>query len=82
MSIDDLDRRVCVWESTCFIQMMVDGVNGAPTNTYAAVSQLSGLAEVIVDSGRKATSLPSGYNRRRLNALNRTEPNRLGGSAC
>ena len=36
-------------------QMMVDGVNGVPTNLYAAMSQLSGLAEVIVDSGRKAT---------------------------
>ena len=33
----------------------VDGVNGVPTNPYAAMSQLSGLAEVIVDSGRKAT---------------------------
>ena len=38
-----------------FFQMMVDGVNGVPTNPYAAMSQLSGLAEVIVDSGRKAT---------------------------
>ncbi len=37
------------------VQMMVDGVNGLPTNPYAAMSQLSGLAEVIVDSGRKAT---------------------------
>ncbi len=37
--------------------MMVDGVNGVPTNPYAAMSQLSGLAEVIVDSGRKATPL-------------------------
>ena len=36
-------------------QMMVDGVNGVPTNPYAAMPQLSGLAEVIVDSGRKAT---------------------------
>ena len=35
--------------------MMVDGVNGVPTNPYAAMPQLSGLAEVIVDSGRKAT---------------------------
>ena len=34
-------------------QMMVDGVNGV--NPYAAMSQLSVLAEVIVDSGRKAT---------------------------
>ena len=37
-------------------QMMVDGVNGVPTNPYAAMPQLSGLAEVIVDSGKKATS--------------------------
>ena len=36
------------------VQMMVDGVNGLPTNPYAGMSQLSGLAEVIVDSGRKA----------------------------
>ena len=36
--------------------MMVDGVNGVPTNPYAAMPQLSGLAEVIVDSGKKATS--------------------------
>ncbi len=36
--------------------MMVDGVNSVPTNPYAAVSQLfSGLAEVIVDAGKKAT---------------------------
>ena len=58
MSIDDLDRRVWVWESISsflLFQMMVDGVNGVPTNPYAAMSQLSGLAEVIVDSGRKAT---------------------------
>ena len=38
-----------------YLTMMVDGVNGVPTNPYAAMSQLSGLAEVIVDSGRKAT---------------------------
>ena len=36
-------------------QMMVDGVNSVPTNPYAAMSQLSGLAEVIVDAGKKAT---------------------------
>ena len=29
--------------------------HGVPTNPYAATFQLSGLAEVIVDSGRKAT---------------------------
>ena len=49
MSIDDSDQRVCVWESTSsflLFQMMVDGVNGVPTNPYAAMSQLSGLAEV------------------------------------
>ena len=62
MSIDDSDRRVCVWESTSSLfckpsQMMVDGVNGVPTNPYAAMPQLSGLAEVIVDSGRKATPI-------------------------
>ena len=28
-----------------------------PTNPYAAVSQLSGLAEVIVDAGKKATPI-------------------------
>ena len=39
-----------------FFQMMVDGVNGVPTNPYAAMPQLSGLAEVIVDAGKKATS--------------------------
>ncbi len=32
-----------------FIYLMV------PTNPYAAVSHLSGLAEVIVDAGKKAT---------------------------
>ena len=41
--------------SFLLFQMMVDGVNGVPTNPYAAMPQLSGLAEVIVDSGRKAT---------------------------
>ena len=56
MSVDDSDRRVCVWESTFFFQMMLDGVNGVPTNPYAAMPQLSGLAEVIVDAGKKATS--------------------------
>ena len=45
MSVDDSDRRVCVWESTSFFfQLMVDGVNGVPTNPYAAMPQLSGLA--------------------------------------
>jgi hypothetical protein len=38
-----------------FFQIMVDGVNSVPTNPYAAMSQLSGLAEVIVDAGKKAT---------------------------
>ena len=38
-----------------FFQMMVDGVNSVPTNPYAAMPQLSGLAEVIVDAGKKAT---------------------------
>ena len=47
-----------------------------PTNPYAAVSQLSGLAGLTVDAGKKAAP-PSGYNRRRLNAINRTEPNRI-----
>ena len=60
MSIDDSDQRVCVWESTTslfflFFQIMVDGVNSVPTNPYAAMPQLSGLAEVIVDAGKKAT---------------------------
>ena len=60
MSIDNSDQRVCVWESTSssfflLFQMMVDGVNSVPTNPYAAMSQLSGLAEVIVDAGKKAT---------------------------
>ena len=58
MSIDDLDRRVWVWESISsflLFQMMVDGVNSVPTNPYAAVPQLSGLAEVIVNAGKKAT---------------------------
>jgi hypothetical protein len=58
MSIDNFDRRVWVWESISsflLFKMMVDGVNGVPTNPYAAMSQLSGLAEVIVDFGRKAT---------------------------
>ena len=32
--------------------MIVDGV---PTNPNAAMSQLSGLAEVIIDAGKKAT---------------------------
>ncbi len=36
-------------------QMMVDGVNSVPTNPYAAMSQLSGLAGVIVDARKKAT---------------------------
>ena len=49
-----------------FFQMMVDGVNSVPTNPYAALSQLSGLAEVIVDAGKNTT-----HNRRRLNAINR-----------
>ncbi len=52
-------RRMCVWESTSsflLFQMMVDGVNSVPTtNPYAAVPQLSGLAEVILDAGKKAT---------------------------
>jgi hypothetical protein len=49
-------RRVSQnWTSRQLFQMMVDGVNGVPTNPYAAMPQLSGLAEVIVDSGRKAT---------------------------
>ena len=56
MSVDDSDRRVCVWESIFFFYMMLDGVNGVPTNPYAAMPQLSGLAEVIVDAGKKATS--------------------------
>jgi hypothetical protein len=47
MSVDDSDRRVCVWESTSFFffQLMVNGVSGVPTNhPYAAMPQLSGLA--------------------------------------
>ena len=38
--------------------MMVDGINSVPTNPYVAMSQLSGLAEVIViDAGKKATPI-------------------------
>jgi hypothetical protein len=35
--------------------MMVVWINSVPTDPYAAVSQLTGLAEVIVDAGKKAT---------------------------
>ena len=49
--------------------MMVDGVNGV---TYAAaMSQRRGDGRL-----REESDPPSGYSRRRLNALNRTEPNR------
>jgi hypothetical protein len=52
-----------VYGSRLLLQMMVDGVNGVPINPYAAMPQLSGLAEVIVDSGKKATSHQSVTNK-------------------
>ena len=49
----------CVYGSRLILfQMMVDGINSVPTNPYVAMSQLSGLAEVIViDAGKKATPI-------------------------
>ena len=58
LSINSLESEgVCMGAGFFFLfQMMVYGVNSVPTNPYAAVSQLSGLAEVIIGTGEKAST--------------------------